>query len=88
MQYKNMKEVLDKNPFVMETLVKAVKKTGITPIFKPIRGGTDGSRLTEMGKPTPNIFTGGHNFHSRLEWTSLSQMVYAAETILNLVQKT
>lgn len=87
-QYKNMKEVLDKNPFVMESLVKAVTKTGITPIFKPIRGGTDGSRLTEMGKPTPNIFTGGHNFHSRLEWTSLSQMVYAVETILNLVQRT
>ena len=86
-QYQNMKEVLDNNPFVMESLVKAVTKTGLTPIFKPIRGGTDGSRLTQMGKPTPNIFTGGHNFHSRLEWTSLSQMVYAVETILNLVQK-
>ncbi|HOS30495.1 MAG TPA: peptidase T [Treponemataceae bacterium] len=86
-QYKNMKEVLDNNPHVMESLVNAVTKTGLTPIFKPIRGGTDGSRLTEMGKPTPNIFTGGHNFHSRQEWTSLSQMVYAVETILNLVQK-
>ncbi len=87
MQYKNMKEVLKQNPHVIESLVKAVTKTGITPIFKPIRGGTDGSRLTEMGKPTPNIFTGGHNFHSRLEWTALSQMVYAVETIVNLVQK-
>ncbi len=86
-QYKNMKEVLGKNPHVMDALVQAVTKAGLTPIFKPIRGGTDGSRLTEMGKPTPNIFTGGHNFHSRLEWTSLSQMVYAVETILNLVQK-
>ena len=86
-QYKNMKGVLDTNPFVMQSLVNAVTKTGLTPIFKPIRGGTDGSRLTEMGKPTPNIFTGGHNFHSRQEWTALSQMVYAVETILNLVQK-
>lgn len=86
-QYVNMKEVLESNPHVLDSLVKAVTKTGITPIFKPIRGGTDGSRLTEMGIPTPNIFTGGHNFHSRIEWTSLSQMVYAVETIINLVEQ-
>ncbi|MEJ5184373.1 MAG: peptidase T, partial [Rectinemataceae bacterium] len=50
------------------------------------RGGTDGSRLTEMGIPTPNVFTGGHNYHSRFEWASVSEMTAAVETILNLVR--
>ena len=85
MQYLNMKAKLDQQPHIMENLVKAVKMTGIEPIFRPIRGGTDGSRLTEMGIPCPNIFTGGHNFHSRMEWASLSQMAYGVLTLLNLV---
>ena len=85
LQYLNMKEKLDQQPHIMENLVKAVKMTGIEPIFRPIRGGTDGSRLTEMGIPCPNIFTGGHNFHSRMEWASLSQMAYGVLTLLNLV---
>ncbi|MCM1322417.1 MAG: peptidase T [Bacteroides sp.] len=84
-QYLNMKTAVDRNPAVLELLVRAVKKTGIEPVFKPIRGGTDGSRLSEMGLPTPNIFTGGHNFHSRTEWASLSQMTCAVKTLLNIV---
>ena len=85
-QYVNMKEKLDQNPLVVEKLTEAVKNLGITPIFSPIRGGTDGSRLTEMGIPTPNVFTGGHNFHSRSEWASLEQMEAASKTIIELVK--
>ena len=85
-QYLNMKEKIEKNPLVTQKLVEAVKMCGIEPIFKPIRGGTDGSRLTELGLPCPNIFTGGHNFHSKTEWASVSQMVLATKTILNLIE--
>ena len=83
-QYLNMKENLDKNPKVAERLVSAYKASGIEPVFTPIRGGTDGSRLTEMGIPCPNIFTGGHNFHSRNEWASLDQMIKAVEVLVHL----
>lgn len=86
-QYLNMKEELDKSPLVSQKLINAVKNVGIEPIFKPIRGGTDGSRLTEMGYPTPNIFTGGHNFHSRKEWASLSQMVCSVKVIQELIKQ-
>ena len=85
-QYLNMKEELDKNPAVVEKLVKAVKNAGKEPTFNPIRGGTDGSRLSEMGIPTPNVFTGGHNFHSRSEWASLDQMMTAVKTVIELVK--
>ena len=85
LQYLNMKAKLDQRPHIMRNLVKAVEMAGLKPVFRPIRGGTDGSRLTEMGVPCPNIFTGGHNFHSRMEWASLSQMAYAVLTLLNLV---
>lgn len=83
-QYLNMKKKLDEHPEVMADLYKAYEKAGISPVKKPIRGGTDGSRLTEMGIPTPNIFTGGHNYHSRNEWASLSQMTAAAEVLIHL----
>ncbi|MBR6295721.1 MAG: peptidase T [Treponema sp.] len=83
-QYINMKSVLDKNPDVVKKLSAAYRAAGINPVFPPIRGGTDGSRLTEMGIPTPNIFTGGHNFHSRSEWASFSQMILAVEVLINL----
>ncbi len=87
-QYANMKEGLDKAPEVVENLIQAYKKAGIEPKFIPIRGGTDGSRLTEMGIPTPNIFTGGHNYHARTEWLSLEQMVKAAEILVHLAGDT
>lgn len=86
-QYLNMKEGLDKNPAVVENLVNAYRKSGIEVVFVPIRGGTDGSRLTEMGIPSPNIFTGGHNYHSRNEWCSLEQMCSACEVVINLMEK-
>lgn len=85
-QYVNMKEKLDQHPLIVVKLVQAYKANGIEPVFKPIRGGTDGSRLTELGIPTPNIFTGGHNYHSRYEWASLSQMTSAAEILVQLSQ--
>ena len=70
---------------MVESLVSAYKKAGVEPRFVPIRGGTDGSRLTEMGIPTPNIFTGGHNYHSRTEWASLEQMAKAEEILVQLM---
>lgn len=84
-QYLNMKENLDKNPQVVEKLKKAFDAAGVKIVNTPIRGGTDGSRLTEMGIPTPNIFTGGHNFHSRDEWCSLNQMSKSADILVNLL---
>ena len=62
------------------------KNANVAPIEKPIRGGTDGSRLTEMGIPTPNIFTGGHNFHSKQEWVSLNQMLKSTEILINIAK--
>lgn len=84
-QYLNMKDKLDQNPQVIERLEKAFKAAGVPIINKPIRGGTDGSRLTEMGIPTPNIFTGAHNFHSRSEWLSLNQCAKSADILVNLL---
>ncbi len=86
-QYANMKKNLDKNPQVVERLVNAYKSCGIQPEFTPIRGGTDGSRLTEMGIPCPNIFTGGHEFHSKNEWASLHEMTKAFEILVELCRE-
>jgi tripeptide aminopeptidase len=85
-QYYNMKEKIDQSPEVLEALKQAALNLGIDFRFKPIRGGTDGSRLTELGIPTPNIFTGGRNFHSRLEWVSAPEMVQAAKLVIELVR--
>lgn len=85
-QYLNMKKKLDENPRILELLVKAAQKAGVAVEMKPIRGGTDGSRLTELGIPTPNLFTGGHNYHSRTEWASLSQMTSMVKTLIELAQ--
>ncbi len=84
-QYRNMKEVLDQHPEIMETAKKAFEKAGITPIHKPIRGGTDGSRLTFMGVPTPNIFAGSINMHSKKEFASIQTMEKSTEVILHIV---
>ncbi len=85
-QYLNMRKKLDERPEVLERLVRACKDEGIPPVIKPIRGGTDGARLTEMGVPTPNIFTGGYNYHSRYEWASVAEMVLTARTVLRLIR--
>ena len=86
-QYLNMKDNLDKHPEVVQRLEKAYEAAGVKIILKPIRGGTDGSRLTEMGIPTPNIFTGGHEFHSRNEWVSLNSMCKSADVLINLLSE-
>ncbi len=83
-QYRNFKEVLDANPQVIEYAVEAVKRTGVTPVLSSIRGGTDGSRLSFMGLPCPNIFAGEHAFHSKLEWVSVEDMQKAVQTIVHL----
>ena len=85
-QYRNMREVLDQHPEVVERARTAIRRAGLTPIEKPIRGGTDGSRLSFMGLPTPNLFTGEHNFHSRLEWTSRQDLEKAVEVIVQLAR--
>jgi tripeptide aminopeptidase len=83
-QYRNMKVVLDKYPQVTENAIEAIKRAGIEPKLQSIRGGTDGSRLSFMGLPCPNIFAGEHAFHSKLEWVSVQDMLKAAEVIVNL----
>jgi tripeptide aminopeptidase len=85
-QYRNMREGLSKDQRVVDYLFEAAKRSGLSPEWTPIRGGTDGSRLTESGLPTPNIFTGGANYHSRTEWVNVWGMEKAVETVLNLVQ--
>jgi tripeptide aminopeptidase len=85
-QYVNMREKLDESPEVLGRLLEAARSAGVEPFIKPIRGGTDGARLTEMGVPTPNVFTGGYNYHSRYEWASVGEMVLAVGTILELVR--
>jgi tripeptide aminopeptidase len=83
-QYRNMREVLDRHPEVAECAREAVRRAGLTVRERPIRGGTDGSRLSFIGLPTPNIFAGEHNFHSRLEWVSVQDMEKAVEVIVHL----
>ena len=84
--YRNMKEVLDHHPQVVENAREAIRRSGLTLREHPIRGGTDGSRLCFMGLPTPNIFAGEHNFHSKLEWVSAQDMELAAKVIVELVK--
>ncbi len=84
--YRNMKVVLDKYPEVLEKAEQAIKAAGLTPDRTSIRGGTDGARLSFMGLPTPNLFTGGNNFHSRYEWICLEDMQKASEVIVNLMK--
>lgn len=84
-QYRNMKEVLDQYPKIMEIGLEAIRRAGLTPIRRSIRGGTDGSRLSFMGLPCPNVFAGGHAFHGKMEWVSRQDMEKAVETILHIV---
>jgi tripeptide aminopeptidase len=83
-QYRNMRDFLDGAPEVVAAAETAMHEEGIEPIRTPIRGGTDGSRLSEMGLPTPNIFTGGHEYHSVREWASVQEMAAAAATVVRL----
>ncbi|MFI5221578.1 MAG: peptidase T [Bacteroidia bacterium] len=83
-QYRNMKNVLDKNPEVTKNAIEAIKRSGLKPHRSSIRGGTDGSRLSFMGMPCPNLFAGEHAFHSKHEWISVQDMQKAVETLVNL----
>jgi tripeptide aminopeptidase len=82
--YRNMREILDRHPAVADHAREAIRRAGLEPQSRPIRGGTDGSRLSFMGLPTPNLFAGEHNFHSRLEWVSVQDMEKAVEVIVHL----
>ncbi|HEV8485345.1 MAG TPA: peptidase T, partial [Blastocatellia bacterium] len=84
--YKNMKEVLKDYPQLTEYAMEATRKAGVTPKLKPIRGGTDGSNLTFRGLPCPNLFTGGHNFHGKLEFNSRRGLEKTTEMLVNLIQ--
>lgn len=85
-QYRNMREILDRHPRVVDKARQAMKRLGLAPIERPIRGGTDGSRLSFMGLPTPNVFAGEHNFHSRLEWTSRQDLEASVSVIVEIAR--
>jgi tripeptide aminopeptidase len=85
-QYRNMREIIDQYPQIVERALAAYKKAGIEPIVEPIRGGTDGSRMSFMGLPTPNIFTGMQAIHSKHEWIGVEDMEKAVEVLVNLVE--
>jgi tripeptide aminopeptidase len=83
-QYRNMKQVIDRHPEIVDYAIEAIRRAGLNPVKTSIRGGTDGSRLSFMGLPCPNIFAGEHAFHSRLEWVSRQDMEKAVQTIVHL----
>lgn len=85
-EYKNMIEVIKENKQVFDRAMQAMEKAGVTPDVQPIRGGTDGARLSFMGLPCPNLFTGGHNFHGPYEYVVAESMVKAVETIVNIAK--
>ncbi|MCT4666218.1 MAG: peptidase T [Flavobacteriales bacterium] len=84
-QYRNMKEIVEKNPEISDYAIEAIERAGIDAVKGSIRGGTDGSRLSFMGLPCPNIFAGGHAFHSKEEWVCAEDMVKASETIVHIL---
>ena len=85
-QYRNMKQVLDEHPAVVENALEALRRSGLSARQRSIRGGTDGSRLSFMGLPCPNIFAGEHAFHSRQEWVSVQDMQHAVDVIINVAR--
>ena len=85
-QYRNMREMIEPHMHIVDTAVEAMRQIGIEPKVQPIRGGTDGARLSYMGLPTPNLFAGGHNFHSRFEFVPIESMEKASETIVKILE--
>jgi tripeptide aminopeptidase len=79
-----MKKILDATPEIVDNAMEAIRRAGVEPVLSSIRGGTDGSRLSYMGLPCPNIFAGEHAFHSKHEWVSVQDMEKAVATIVNL----
>lgn len=86
-QYYNMKEIIEKDMTSVDVAIKAMKNLGIEPIITPFRGGTDGSKISFMGLPTPNIFTGGENFHGQYEFITLEAMETATKTIIEIIKE-
>ena len=85
-QYRNMREIIEKNMYIIDLAKKSMTDIGITPSVQPIRGGTDGARLSFMGLPCPNLFTGGHNFHGPYEYIPLESMEKAVELIIKIAE--
>ena len=85
-QYRNMREKLEPVFHVVETAQQALQELGITPIVNPIRGGTDGAQLSYRGLPTPNLFTGGHNFHGPYEYANVETMEKAVQVVLKIIE--
>ena len=84
-QYYNMREMVEPHFHVVERAIAAMEKAGVKPKVQPIRGGTDGARLSFMGLPCPNIFAGGHNFHGKMEFVPVESMEKAVEVIMNII---
>jgi tripeptide aminopeptidase len=87
-EYYNMAEIINEHKDIVDLAVNAIKETGIEPVIEPIRGGTDGARLSFMGLPCPNLFTGGHNFHGPYEYICVESMEKAVETLINIAKTT
>ena len=85
-QYYNMREVVEPQKHIVDLAFEAMISVGVEPIVKPIRGGTDGARLSFMGLPTPNLFTGGHNFHGRYEYIPVYAMEKAVQLIIRIAE--
>jgi tripeptide aminopeptidase len=85
-QYRNMRKALDLHPEIVEVAEEAIRRAGVEPVHTIIRGGTDGARLSHRGLPTPNLFTGGSEYHSRREWASKQDMAAAAAMLVELAQ--
>ena len=85
-QYRNMRPMIERHPRVVAAAEEAFRRQGVEPVRSLIRGGTDGARLSELGLPTPNIFTGGQSYHSRREWSSVQDMAAAAATVVELAR--
>ncbi len=85
-QYFNMRKMVEPHPQLIDKAMEAMREAGVEPIVRPIRGGTDGARLSFMGLPCPNLFTGGMNFHGKFEYCSLTTMQRAMQVIINLAR--
>jgi tripeptide aminopeptidase len=85
-QYRNMGEALDRVPHVVDAALEAARRVGLEPVRSSVRGGTDGARLTELGLPTPNLYTGGNEFHSVREWISVQDLAISAATAVELLR--
>ncbi|MGL5021325.1 MAG: M20/M25/M40 family metallo-hydrolase, partial [Mycoplasmatales bacterium] len=86
-QYLNMADIVSQRPEIVDIAKEAMKKASVAPLVEPIRGGTDGSNLSFIGLPCPNIFTGGHNFHGRFEYVCVDSMLKAVDVIVNIINE-